>query len=390
MAYPQCTPSACPASTVIPKKNKSGGPPPSPLTQLELERILDEADALPLPPPPPMTKRGAEPSSHGVDYLGMTHQDTTGRIWCDLLGVPEEEWVELDHGMRHYPKARCYGSIRVGYGGDPRMGSHIDIKGQGCRELESAGIVTCWAQFAAKCLECGAKASRLDLYIDDRSGSITVEELREKWRAGHARSRSKRAGSYEQWELGEGESRGATLTIGSRVSDTYVRCYDKARQQCPRDLAPDERKERLQECGPCVRVEVELKDERAQFALELLARRGFGWGLVASFINSHVEFKEGDARGHNGNRVPTWEPWAKLMGSPERITMARGVMASSLAQSERNLERMWGPTILTIIASRGGDIEWLRRLALRSKGRVREKHARMLAEAERVAEQWAA
>lgn len=369
-------PPACAELTTVPGER-----------QLPLERMLAEADALPLPALP-MTNRGALSSTHGVDYLGMTHADTTGRVWCDLSGYPEEEWVELDHGMRHYPCCRSLGSIRVGYGGDERMGSHIEIKGQGCRELESLGVVVGWAEFIAKCLEWGAKVSRLDLYIDCRDGSVTVDECAQKWKEGQVVSRASEGGTYEGMRRGEGCESGKTLLIGRRVSDTFVRIYDKRLQQCPKELRGSEREGWLEECGPWVRVEVELKDDRAKFAARVIAERGFGWGLIASFINSHVEFKEGVAEGHNASRVPTWEPWARLMRSAEKIRLAKGVMQRSLAQSERNLEKMWGPTILTIIASKEGDIEWLRGLALRSKDRVREKHRRMLAEADRAAMQW--
>lgn len=355
---------------------------------MALPQLLEEADALPLPVAPPMTQRGAHPSSHGVDYLGITVPDTTGRLHGDVLGAREEEWLERGRGMRHYPAVRAMGEVRVGYGGDPRMGSHLEAKGKGCRELESTGKVTSWQKLAQDYVEVGAKCSRIDFYIDCHDGSITPEECYRKFKADHIRCHSTHGHLGIDCEAGEEADTGSCFTIGERVSDTYVRIYDKAQRECPKELKGEEREKWLAECGPWVRVEVELKNERANAAFRLLAEKGFGWGLIQSLINSYIRFTEGYAKGHNGHRVPTWGPWERLMGSPERVTLARGVMAVSLAQSERNLEKMWGPTVLTLIASKDGDIEWLRRLALRSKGRIREKHRKMLLDAERLAETW--
>jgi DNA relaxase NicK len=214
----------------------------------------------------------------------------------------------------------------------------------------------------------GFKVTRLDLYKDVRDGSITKEEAERKWRAREVSSRAEKAGSYEGLPLGCGDDNGgATLTVGSRKSDTYLRIYDKAKEQAP----DGEGRERyLQECGPWLRIEVVLKDERAQLVVGEIADRGFDPTTVGRVINAHTEFKVGYAGGKNRYRVKAWGPWRRAMQTAEKLRRAVKKAPFSIEVARYNLERQYGPTMAALLAYHEGKTEWVKEMAKRNFGRM--------------------
>jgi hypothetical protein len=120
----------------------------------------------------------------------------------------------------------------------------------------------------------------------------------------------------------------------------------------------------------------------AQGAIKLLIEKGFGWGLVPMLINKEVEFKETNARGAHGNRVPTWEPWAKIMAAKEKVILAGARPVPKLLESLRNLERQYGPTLAAAVALHDGGVNFLKQAARRNFHRVSPKHLAMLKEAQ--------
>jgi hypothetical protein len=346
---------------------------------------------LPFPAAPPNTKRGVQTtndSNVGVHWYGLSHPDESGRAFCDLLGVPEEQWRDADHGMAHYPRCRFLGSIRVGYGGDQHNGSHMEASGRACEEIEAMPGFTTWGALFAKAEAMSFKPTRVDVYKDVRDGSIAVGEVRSKWCAGEVSSRAKEAKPYSTEPLGCGEDNtGETYGIGSRKSESYLRIYDKAKEQAPND---DTREVWLRDCGPWVRIEMELKDGRASLLCRDVATRGWGPETVGRVVNGHTEFKETNARGKNRYRAEVWEPWRKALATAEKLRRSVEGVLRTIGEMERNLERQWGPTIATLLAYYKGDTSWVQRMAARNYERVNRKQIEALEHAERARETWAA
>jgi hypothetical protein len=203
----------------------------------------------------------------------------------------------------------------------------------------------------------GLRASRLDLYYDDRERIASPGEVWEALSAGQGVTHS------QSFERHEDQDHRSTANLGARSSLRYLRVYDK----------PDE-------SGDRVRWEIELHDESARSAVSLLlslAARlspssstfavgrtsdlssqagAFVLGLVADF----VDFRQTVQGDLHGSRRPRLAWWARLLGSTVRVRLAAAVVVDSLERRAAWLARQAAPT-LAAVWMRYGD-GWLNAL----------------------------
>ncbi len=98
------------------------------------------------------------------------------------------------------------------------MGVHVRVPGKACRALEASERVVEWESFLAGLLIRGRSLTRLDVALDDRSGSVTVERCYGELKAGNLVHRFRTVGAAEFMDrLGVTQSR--TLYFGSTASD---------------------------------------------------------------------------------------------------------------------------------------------------------------------------
>jgi DNA relaxase NicK len=68
--------------------------------------------------------------------------------------------------------------------------------------------------------------TRLDIALDDRTGTVTVERCYDAEKAGHLVRRFRKAAAYEYLD-GDGGTQSRTLKYGSTKSALSVRIYDR-------------------------------------------------------------------------------------------------------------------------------------------------------------------
>jgi phage replication initiation protein len=336
---------------------------PLPSTRLEYRRAELAGTLPPEPPQPPMGHTGVEnrnPPDQGVkcliDYLRVTFPE--GRqleTVLELFGGPTDDWQPLPRGSQGYNRQTQYGHIRVLYDGSQEgMGIHVECSGQACRQLEADGLVTTWERFFDELDKWGASYSRIDTAIDDRAGILDLGEMvqtlddrsrivtRVKDRNISARS------SY----VGKGANRRKAWSVyfGNRQSLTLLRCYDKAAEREQKGEGT------VEEHGHWIRVELELHDEKADKAVELIRTKGIG--AMAEVIAGFVDFKEpGCTRNIYRKRVSWWEEFLstasklRLSIEPKRLNIRETVswvtrsvapaLAAIALHSEHGMERLY-------------------------------------------------
>lgn len=315
---------------------------------------------------PPASNTGAQrttdqPTANRVlvDWVSFTVKASVDQV-CGFLGM--DEWVELDRGGLGYRRCRVAGAVRVYYDGGPDMGTHVVIPGSGCRELEARGVVRDWRKWIGEVLAFGGKITRLDVAWDDVEGMLDLLRMLEYVRRRYVVTR------FRRWKVDisgtfDGSERGMTLTFGSRQSNTYVRIYDKGGEQGV--------------CGHWVRVELELKDDRAQCAAETLYHRGIS--EFAGILRSAVDFVEPS----NDSNRRRWAPaawWARFLGFAEKARLAVAPVVRSLERTVAWIERQVAPALATVFIAGGGDLDVLLSFVHNGRKRLRWHHRMMLAE----------
>lgn len=247
------------------------------------------------------------PFSQTIDWLAFTVPNATVEEATQMVGG---EWIQLEHGFRGYPICSMTSRGRQGVG---KLGTgahrntkevHVDLSG---------GIVSTWTEHKVRdvlqwIFSKQGHITRMDVALDDRQASVSVEQVHKAFEAGQAVTRSQKFQVLKTSSNTDGGSRGETLYFGSRQSQTMLRVYDKRleMEQKKRDDAKD--------YG--VRWELEFKEDRAQAcAKALLNLPPDDWReFLVGLLRSYVDFRETtrEAEPYEKYRAPLLTWWAQL------------------------------------------------------------------------------
>jgi DNA relaxase NicK len=181
-------------------------------------------------------------------------------------------------------------------------------------------------------LTAGLRASRLDLYLDDRKRRASARVVRGAIVQGDYVSHAQPGGYREDDTTGA-----ATAYLGSRESERFLRAYDK-----------DPNGE-----DPRTRWELENKGATARIALDLIASAhrtpDAARALVPGLLRAFVDFCDRDP-GARGDRAPMLDWWQALMGDFAKVRGAVAVKVDSLARRVTWLRRQVAPTLAAVWA----------------------------------------
>jgi phage replication initiation protein len=251
--------------------------------------------------------------------------------------VGGEGWTQVERGGYGYEFSAVVSSVgRVFWSyANPRMGVHFSLPSS------AIGLLHQDVHSLLLRLErAGVKFTRVDFAFDDQQGGLSLERLAESVKARDLVTRFRRV--EERKAL---MGRGDTLAFGSRSSESYIRVYDKAAQQHMVDFH-------------WVRVELELKDDRAELAVrQLLFEIGEdGWSAkVASWILGLLDFKERDDSDQNKSRWKTADFWLKFLGVCEKSRLSLQHGERSLAQVRAWFDHQVAPMAYVLLMTYGLD-----------------------------------
>jgi hypothetical protein len=296
-----------------------------------------------------------------VDWVEWTEHEASVDAVCGRLG---DDWTEGEKGALGYRKSRISAAKAAAfYDGQPGMGVHVRASGSACRALEAQGVVDDWEAFLSSLLVGGRSMTRLDIALDDRTGTVTVERCYDAEKAGNLVRRFRKAAAYEYLD-GDGGTQSRTLKFGSTKSALSVRIYDKALE--------------AGRPGPWTRIEVQARDERAAALAGKLVltdprarAQAFG-GLLLYYL----DFK---AAGRDGNRSrwSTAEWWSDFIQSTVKRKL--DVDPKPLPSAEEAISALmqqYGPSMAALVEVVGyGPIF---DAVERSKERWKPRHLRLL------------
>lgn len=100
----------------------------------------------------------------------------------DILMINMKYMLHEDYGHYSYTEHYYIGDIFVYTSMDEKKGVLVELKGKGCRQLESYLLVQkrSWYDFFMDVLIAGGVMKRLDLAINDHTGILDIPELIEK------------------------------------------------------------------------------------------------------------------------------------------------------------------------------------------------------------------
>lgn len=288
-----------------------------------------------------------------IDWLTVTFHGV--KVWDvqQILGMKDVPWTVNHSFVNGYPLDLNFGHIHIRHGADdpayysdPKkartdMGICLDISGQGCREFESWSNKS-WMDLITDIFRCGGvqgarmSVTRLDLAYDDHSGLLNIWQMKRDVEDRNYISKSKK--SMIIWsDDQETDIHGLTLQIGSKKSPVLIRIYDKAAE---RGYTQEKH---------WIRVELQLRQERAQEAMKLLYQRE-SIGMVASGIVRNYCMFVTPCADSNKARWEIADYWQRVLEGFEKIRIWRAPGEEyNFSKTENHLVEQYGQ-ILQVVA----------------------------------------
>lgn len=269
-----------------------------------------------------------------------------------LLGMEcaSISWQHI-HGAKGYHDRDYFEGININYGSDdPDKFLWVELSGQGCRAFESFGSGDYDGIFQWILNTDGVQITRLDIAFDDREGLLPLRNVVEGLRGFDYVS------PFKKWDINEDSDGGYTIYIGSKLSDFFFRIYDKAIERGFKDRS----------CGPWVRVEAQLRHDRADAWL----RGGHAPTDLISLLSGYVRFIDPDRTDSNKSRAETADWWVNFIGAAEKIKLfSKPGIEYNLDNLSKFVFGMSGPSVYCALET-FGLVAFLRRLQQEAQERA--------------------
>ncbi|MND45556.1 Replication initiation factor [compost metagenome] len=280
-----------------------------------------------------------------IDWLGVTLKTQNVRQVMELIGIPETEFIEMPRGLHGYHSQLACGDIRILHEGKADMGIHVQFSGQGCRQWENYWGAS-WEQLLENLYHAGANFSRLDLAVDDiryndEEPYFRVPDIISRAKNGTCRSKFRKGRREESFSLGDGSSDGDTIYFGRSSSDLQVRIYEKNYER------KNEGFDLHDNLTAWNRVELQLRDQRALDAVELILKGNESGNIIFGLLSNYINFCDpnGDS---NKSRWPISQFWLDFLNDAEKLKLAKKAPDKTIPRKQAWLNNQVLPTLAEV------------------------------------------
>lgn len=294
-----------------------------------------------------------------IDWLTfVAHGETVEYIkWLLGLDSPDIPWEVTEKFRNGYPLQCYWNGITISYGADDEryykdpskirldMGICVNLSGTGCRAFESYGHGNWLKLFSFLFRDVALIASeqhkfkkynitRLDLAYDDHIGILDIYRIERDTRERNYVSKSKY--SEITWSDNQDEDiQGLTVQVGSDKSDVKIRIYNKAAERGFKDKH-------------WIRVEMQLRDDRAFSAVEQILREKHIGLISAGILRNYLTYRE-PSQDTNKSRWPLADYWDKLLLDIETVRLWKTPGEPyNISKTEYYLIKQYGQAIVAL------------------------------------------
>lgn len=307
-----------------------------------------------------------------VDWLQVTFknvEDYTEVI--ELIGLVPSDFTYFPTGNFGYKSHARFGHIEVYFDGQPNMGVHLKISGQGCREYEEYNVFD-WSTLLALMFNWDINISRLDVAIDDFEGYFKLDQVLSKVKRGHVTSKFKEARQHQRYSLSDGSTSGLTVYFGDPSSRIQVRMYDKKLQL--------ESKGQVVKVDFWNRTEIQLRNERAENLAIVLAHEHLTTGqavqgILSNYLNFRIPSKT-DSK--NKSRWKKCDWWLKFLDAVQPLSLTQVAPDATVQRSKDWIEKQVSPTLAMLYEAFDQDEKMLMTFVKEGLPRLKKKHENMI------------
>lgn len=299
-----------------------------------------------------------------IDWLQFTltaTNVTADNTIINVLHLDVQNFIKLDYGKMGYKQQLFYNDTYILYDGNPGMGVHVIMSGQGCRYYESEQNLV---DLIERISTAGGKLTRIDLAMDDKVGkTIPFNQLVKDITSGNTVTKWKHNIEIIKRNNSDGSVVGHTVNVGSGASRLYMRLYNKAMEQNIE--------------GVWNRLELEIKKEYAEQVQKLITDQNVGQ-LMAEIINNYIRIVQPSENDSNKSRWTTKPYWEKLIATTEKQQLTVKPEERTIIDNKMWIENQVAPTLALITMSDDNTIDFLIEQIKQGKKRLKKKHLKKL------------
>ena len=296
-----------------------------------------------------------------IDWLSITSKRLSVREMQEMLGLQNAPWEE-GRGYHGYQTRFWYDSISIHCEGMGDMGIWLEMSGSGCRAFESYGTGDYESLF--RLVVDNPKEfniTRLDVAFDEFSGILDGRRIFNDTVDHKYKSKA------EYWSATTSAD-GLSVNIGSPRSKVLIRIYDKKAERLAKITDPDQRQRIDEDIPHWMRVELQLRDDRALEFIKTMAgcgkcsqegeRMPIG-AVYAGVLANYLDYGYGvPAKGKKGKLVwHTFPYWQEILAGAVAISIYVKPGADyNLARLENYVYNMAGNAVDALVKIRGVDV----------------------------------
>lgn len=318
-----------------------------------------------------------------IDWLEFTvHDLAVDTIINLILKLDPKDFMDLPKGRYGYRKQKIWnaGTIFLLYNlesGHDKMGVHIIITGQACRQYEANRSIPDIINNARRTL-AKHKFTRIDIAIDDQSNqTLNFDKFLDYSEKGYTSSLWYKYSVLMEKQIANTEILGRTIYYGSKKSKIFMRVYDKKREQIKKAKVSQQEKESLLKEQPeWTRMELVFREERANMAADYILLNGSVGELIRGVLNHYIRFVEPNPNSKSQQKrrwkTATW--WEKVIEDVEEIQLSQKKADRRIEDMQDWIIKQISPTLATILEATGGDMNWLINVITSGSSRLKNKH----------------
>jgi len=224
--------------------------------------------------------------------------------FLDVLGLYDSDSLEVREsgGFNYLYSAVLFPGV-LWYWGGSNGNFHLRVSGGGLAFLRNRG----WSLENFKRVVMLGKITRMDIAIDDKSGLLDLEEIKDFWHNENVSTRFRGMDVVQSWGVGR-QYRGQTLYFGKREAQRFIRIYDKAAQVGSNDH--------------WIRVELEMKGSQACQIFSDWARSGFEPAFIKGVFLQTLNFTVGNDSNRSRRNTVDW--WLAFLDNAVRVKVIVG------------------------------------------------------------------
>ena len=318
-----------------------------------------------------------------IDWLEFTvHDLAVDTIINLILKLDPQEFMEIPKGRFGYQKQKLWnaGTLFILYNiqsGTDKMGVHIIMTGQACRQYEANKSIKDIIK-NTKSTMARHKFTRIDIAIDDEMDAIiNFNQFLNYSEDGNISSLWYKYSLLMEKRIADTETLGRTLYYGSKKSKLFMRVYDKKLEKINRAKVNQQQKEvLLKEQPEWTRMEVVFREERANMAADYILIKDEIGLLIRGVLNHYIRFLEPNPHSKNQQkrRWDTAPWWEKVIHDVGKIKLSQRKADRSIEDMQDWIFKQISPTLATILEATEGDMDWLVNVIVRGSSRLKNKH----------------